>query len=152
MARRGFQIRSGMISGTVDLRSSVVIVGPVSWTIIIRSMVRAGRWSVPWTLMIRSVMRLHRRTGYGTAMIRTHIMAVIIRSRSPAWDVIVRTDQGDGIYGGTVRIISVNGSAAVIPVDGVAGAVISVGDTAAAPATVGASDAEAVIIRIITTG
>lgn len=129
--------------GPVEIRAVAGSSGLDSRPVVARTVVR--------TVVIRPVVGLHRRPRHGTAVVGTDVVPMVVGRRTPRGDVVVRTDQVDGIDGAAERIIGVDGSAAVIPVNGVAGTVIHVG-AAGAAAAVGAGYAEALIIGVIAAG
>lgn len=103
------------------------------------------------TEMIGPELGFHRRPCHGPAMMGADIMPSVIRSRTPRGDIVIRTDQVDGVNGASERVIGINGSSPIVSVNGIAGAVIHVRHAGTA-AAVGARHAEMVIIRIVAAG
>lgn len=134
---------TGGIAGFAEVRT----VSRPAW---LRNRPAATR-AVVRTEMIRPVLGFHGRTRHGTAVVGPDVVPAVIGGRAPRGNVIVRTDEADGINGAAERVIGVNGPASVVPVNGVAGVVIHVGHAGAA-AAVGAGYAETVIIGVIATG
>ena len=76
--------------------------------------------------MVRPEVGFHRRFCHGAAVMGTDIMPAVIGSRPPRGNIVIRTDQVDGVNGASERVVGINGSSSIISVNGVAGAVIHV--------------------------
>ena len=135
--------RPGRGAGPVDFRPMIGPAGLNSRPVVAGAVVR--------TEMVGPVLGLHGRSCHGAAVGRADVMAPVIGCRSPRGNVVIGPDQADGINGAAERVIGIDGPAAVIPVNGIAGIVIHVGNAGTA-AAVGARYAKIVVVRIIAAG
>lgn len=85
-----------------------------------------GRPVVSRTEVVGPELGFHRRSCHGPAMVGTDIMPAVIRSRPPRGDIIIRTNQVDGVNGASERVIGIDGPSSIISVNRIAGAVIHV--------------------------
>ena len=134
-----------VVSGTIDPRAIMASAGIYYGG--------TGRRDGPMvrTEMVGPVLWLHGRSCHGAAIVGADVMAPVIGCRSPRGNVVIGPDQVDGINGAAERVIGIDGPAAVIPVNGIAGIVIHVGNAGTA-AAVGARYAKIVVVRIIAAG
>lgn len=120
------RLRAMGIAGLAEVRA---VAGPAG----LRNRAAASR-TVAGAEMIRPVLGLHRRTRHGAAVMGPDVMPTVIMGRPPRGNVVIGTDEADGVNGAAERVIGVNGPSSVIPVNGVAGTVIHVGHAGTAAA------------------